>query len=79
MIQITVKSNGTRRTETAEVTSTPAEIFDNIGIDTSRSMVNLDGVVLNSEGQQRTFESLGVTDGSTVTLSSVVKADGAAD
>ncbi|MBQ8404898.1 MAG: hypothetical protein IJX55_10855 [Clostridia bacterium] len=53
-------------------------MFSELGIDTSTSMVNLDGAPLTAADFGKTFEELGVADGSTTSLNAIVKADGAA-
>ena len=78
MISINVRTNTTRRTISADVTSTPRSVFSELGIDTSTSMVNLDGAILRADDFGKTFEELRVPDGSTANLNAIVKADGAA-
>ena len=77
MIQVSVKTNTTRKTVTAETTDTPAKIFADLGIDISSSKVNLNGVQLSVADMNAPFANLGVTDGASVSLNSIVKADGA--
>lgn len=77
MISINVRTNTTRRTVTTDVTSTPKEVFAELGIDTSTSMVNLDGAILSAADFGKTFEALNIADGSTANLNAIVKADGA--
>lgn len=77
MIQLNVRTNTTRRTITTDVTSTPRSVFTEMGIDTSTSMVNLDGAILSAEDFGKTFDRLGVADGSVANLNAIVKADGA--
>ena len=77
MIKVIVKSNGAApRETTAEVNSTPASVFDDLGIDTSGAHVTMAGSTLGNK-IAKSFEELGVSDGSTVTLQSIVKLDGA--
>ena len=78
MVSINVRTNTVRRTVSAEITATPKQIFDELGVDTSTSMVNLDGVRLTGSDFPKTFEELGVADGGTAHLNAIVKADGAA-
>ena len=59
------------------MTSTPREVFAELGVDTSTSMVNLDGAILSAADFGKTFEELRVADGSTANLNAIVKADGA--
>lgn len=77
MIQLNVRTNTTRRTITTDVTSTPHSVFGEMGIDTSTSMVNLDGAILSAADFKKSFEALGIADGSTANLNAIVKADGA--
>lgn len=77
MISINVRTNTTRRTITTDVTTTPKEVFAELGIDTSTSMVNLDGAILSAADFGKTFEALNIADGSTANLNAIVKADGA--
>ena len=77
MISINVRTNTTRRTVSVDVTSTPREVFNELGVDTSTSMVNLDGAILSAADFGKSFEALNVADGSTANLNAIVKADGA--
>lgn len=77
MISINVRTNTTRRTVSVDVTSTPRDVFAELGVDTSTSMVNLDGAILSAADFGKTFEELRVADGSTANLNAIVKADGA--
>lgn len=77
MIKVVIKTNTMRRDVTAEPNATPRAIFDDFGVDTSGSVVNLNGTILSATDLNSTFEALGVSDGSTVNLNSIVKADGA--
>ena len=78
MISINVRTNTTRRTVSIDVTSTPRDVFNELGVDTSTSMVNLDGAILSAADFGKTFEELRIADGSTANLNAIVKADGAA-
>jgi len=77
MIKVLVKNNTIREEVITDLQATPLSIFNQKGIDISGSQVNLNGVILTSERFNSTFESLGVADGASVSLNSVVKADGA--
>jgi hypothetical protein len=77
MLSINVRTNTTRRTVSQDVTSTPRAVFNELGIDTSTSMVNLNGTILSGADFDKSFESLGVADGTTANLNAIVKADGA--
>ena len=77
MISINVRTNTTRRTVSVDVTDTPRKVFADLGVDTSTSMVNLDGAILSAADFGKTFEELNVADGATANLNAIVKADGA--
>lgn len=77
MIKVLVKTNTTRQEVIAEVTETPAQVFEEANAGVSGAMVNLNGTVLTATDLNSTFEALGVADGATVNLNSIVKADGA--
>ena len=77
MISVNVRTTTTRKTVSADITSTPKSVFTELGVDTSTSMVNLDGTPLSGVDFNKSFEDLGVADGSTVSLNAIVKADGA--
>lgn len=77
MLSINVRTNLTRRTVSQDITATPRQVFDELGVDTSTSMVNLSGTILSGADFDKSFEELGVADGSTVHLNAIVKADGA--
>lgn len=78
MISINVRTSTVRRTVSREITSTPKEVFDELGIDTSSSHANLAGVMLSAADYNKSFEELGVQDGTETYLNAIVKADGAA-
>lgn len=77
MISINVRTTTTRRTVTEDVTATPNQIFESLGVDISTSMVNLNGAPIRGGEFNKSFADLGVEDGSTVNLNAIVKADGA--
>lgn len=77
MIKVLVKTNTLRREVTADVTSTPAAVFEDAGAGVAGAMVNLNGTVLSAADLHVPFENLGIEDGTTVNLNSIVKADGA--
>lgn len=77
MIKVLVKTNTTRQEVIAEVTETPAQAFEQADAGVAGAMVNLNGTVLTATDLNSTFEALGVADGATVNLNSIVKADGA--
>ena len=77
MLSINVRTNSCRRTVSADITSTPRRVFDELGIDTTGSFVNLNGAQFSASDFNKTFEELGVEDGGTANLNAIVKADGA--
>lgn len=77
MIKVLVKTNVLRQEVVTETTTTPGKVFEDLGISLLGSMVNLNGTTLYGVDLNSSFESLGVTDGSTVSLNSIIKADGA--
>lgn len=78
MIKVIVKTNTIRaRDIVTEATNTPASVFDELGVGTAGSMVNLNGGMLTAADLHSTFADLGVEDGTTVNLNSITKADGA--
>ena len=77
MIQVLVKTNTGRKTKSVDITSTPAEVFSELEISTASSMINLNGTILSATDLNATFEDLGIKDGDTCNLNSIVKADGA--
>lgn len=77
MISVNVRTSTTRKTVSVDITSTPKAVFTELGVDTSTSMVNLDGVQIKGADFNKNFEELGIVDGSTVSLNAIVKADGA--
>lgn len=79
MISVKVRTNTARKTVSVDITATPKSVFSELGVDTSTSMVNLDGAPLSGADFNKTFEELGIEDGSTASLNAVVKADGARD
>ncbi len=76
MINVTVKSNTVRSTINTSVDSTPAEVMEKAGVGTE-GMNNLNGTILTATDLHSTFAQLGIADGSSCNLNSVVKADGA--
>ncbi len=77
MLSINVRTNTTRRTVSQDITATPKQVFDELGVDTSTSMVNLNGTILSGADFNKSFEELGVADGTSANLNAIVKADGA--
>ena len=77
MISVNVRTNTTRRTVSEDITATPRQVFDELGVDTSTSMVNLNGAMLGAADFNKSFGDLGVEDGSTANLNAIVKMDGA--
>ena len=78
MIKVIIKTNTVRNKEvTAETTTTPAQVFNEIGVSVAGASVNLNGMILTATDLNSSFEALGVADGTVVNLNSVIKADGA--
>lgn len=77
MIKVLVKTNTARREIITEAESTPNAVFNDMGVSIAGSMVNLNGTLLSATDLNSSFSALGVTDGSSVNLNSIVKADGA--
>ena len=77
MINVAVKTNTVRRTVSADITATPRSVFEDLGVDISTSMINLNGVMVDASNVNKSFEGLGVEDGTTAYLNAIVKADGA--
>lgn len=77
MIKVLVKTNVVRREVVTELSNTPNAVFEDLGISPAGSMINLNGSTLYGVDLNSSFSSLGVVDGSTVSLNSIVKADGA--
>lgn len=76
MIKIIVKTTTTKKDTTVDLSSTPLSVFQEFGIGLQGSVANLNGAPLTTSELNLSFDKLGVTDGSTVYLNSVVKADG---
>lgn len=77
MIKVIVKTNITRQEIITEVTETPAHVFELANTGAAGSMVNLNGTILTVTDLNSTFEALGIEDGATASLNSIIKADGA--
>lgn len=77
MIKLYVKTNTARREVTADVTATPASVFNDMGVSTAGASINLNGTILSATDLNSSFSALGVADGATANLNSIVKADGA--
>jgi len=76
MIEIEVRTNDVRTKVIKDTSTTPAEVFGELGINVSGTMVNLDGKNLSATELGTSFASLGVADGTTVGLRAIIKADG---
>lgn len=77
MVKVLVKTNTMRQEIITEVTKTPAQVFEQADAGVAGAMVNLNGTILTATDLHSTFEALGVTDGATINLNSIVKADSA--
>lgn len=77
MITVNVRTNTTRKTINVDVTTTPAQIFEELGENISSSMININGLTIDKSNLDKSLEELNVADGSTAYLNAIVKADGA--
>lgn len=78
MVQVIVKTNGPERRITTDITSSPKATLEELGIVTNNA-IYLNGMTLNREQMARSFQELGIEDGTDVHLNSLVKADGGRD
>lgn len=77
MIQVIIKTNTTRKSCNVDVNSTPASVFEANQITPQGAMINLNGTILSAVDLQAPFSALGIADGATCNLNSIVKLDGA--
>lgn len=77
MFELIIRTNSIRKTIQTSITTTPAAVFKELGVNTGTSMVNMDGMTLRGADINKTFADLGITAGATVNLNAIVKADGA--
>lgn len=77
MVKVIVKTNAVRKEVVVATTDTPVKAFEAANAGYQGSMINLNGTPLTATDLNSTFERLGVADGATVNLNSIVKADGA--
>lgn len=77
MIKVIVRANGAPKEIVAKLSDTPLTVFNELGMDTAGSVVSLNGRFLSSAEKSMSFETLEVSEGRTINLSSIVKADGA--
>lgn len=77
MVNVIIKTSTTRQSKVFEPTTTPSEVFQSCGLNSDGVSVRLDGSPLSNADLSKSLEELGVEDGSTATLTSIVKADGA--
>lgn len=77
MVQVQIKTNTTRKTKNVDVNTTPAAIFAESEISTAGAAINLNGTILSATDLQSSLAALGVSDGTSIYLNCVVKADGA--
>lgn len=78
MIRIEVKNNQGGKKINAELTDTPASLFEKFEVSTASSQVTLNGRILSKDELDDTLGQLGVEEGSQGNiLSAIVKADGA--
>lgn len=77
MIQVIVRTNTTKKTVTVEANTTPSTIFSDLKINPADAVINLNGTRLSAVDLQATMTDLGIKDGDTCSLNSIVKLDGA--
>ena len=77
MIQVVLNTNFGERTVTTSVDSTPAQVLESQGINTTGAVINIDGKYLKATDLGKSFGALGVQEGKKIYLTSVVKANGA--
>ena len=75
MLSIRVATNTIRKTVSKDVTATPKEVLDELGVDTTTSRITVNAEPCRN--LDKTFEQLGIADNSDVSISAIVKADGA--
>lgn len=76
MIKVSVKSTSSSFQSITEITNTPANVMDELGI-LAVGLVNFNGEMLSANQLNNTFESLGIVDGDEVTIWNIKKSDGA--
>lgn len=77
MVKVIIKNTAGNRECVVETTKTPAQILEDVGIDTCGAIVSLNGSPLSPTAFGKTLEASGIKDGETAYLTSIVKADGA--
>lgn len=78
MITVNIRAiGGVAKSAIVEVTSTPREVFAEKGVAIDGTTINLSGTVLSASELDSSFEDLGIGDGDTISLNSIIKADGA--
>ncbi len=77
MIKVSVKTNTTRREITVQPSTTPLEIFAQVGANVGGCSVNINGKTLTNTELNSTLENLGYKSGDEIALGAIVKADGA--
>lgn len=76
MISLACKSNTVRKTIIVDVTSTPRQALEQVGISTTAT-IHLNGTQIVGADLNDSFADLGVADDSEAMLISVIKADAA--
>ncbi len=73
MVQVNIETAQTSRTNSFEATSTPNQIFRSLDITVQKHVVYVDGATLSSEDLDKTLESLGYGEGTTISFYIVQK------
>ena len=76
MIKVHVNTSAIRKEKTVETDTTPMALINELELGLSGASVNLNGLNLSVTDLNSTFSALNVSDGDTVYLNIVVKADG---
>ena len=77
MIKVILKNNVSRKEVITTPDATPKQVLEENGVAYGGAAVNLDGDFLSFEELGETFAAAGVQDGETISLTCIVKADGA--
>ena len=86
MIQVHVHTIVIRQTVVVDINTTPNQVFKDLDADATGTMVNVNGTIIQSGDVDLPFSDLatkypraGIGDGQEIDLTSIVKADGAAE
>lgn len=74
MINLTLATNTDRRNVLVEADEKVADVIEREGVDMSGAQILLKGQILSVSDQQRTFDELGVADGTSAIMNVAVKA-----